>query len=535
MSQRTRSLATGAILGGATSLAVIALLYGVNALVGLPFIPFDLFDFVARVLPGPLVTFGIDALVATLSLVGLSVRETAKTAESLLALSQTVGLGIALGFAIAAVRRWHRTGPFSGGQVGAGVGLVASLPALALGFLAGDIANMVPIRLIWIPAVFGAWGGAVGWALARIEAPPEPAPYMTSRRIFVARFAGAAAVLTAFSAGVGYLFRQRFSARPSATVAAPGEIPPALDSPTEEELAARFEPAPGTRPELTSNQDFYRIDINLRPPVLDAANWRVELGGLVERPLSLTLDDLMSRPAITQVITLSCISNRIAGDLISTSAWTGVPLKQILDEARLMPEAQELFIEAADGFYESVSHADLMDDRTMLVYAMNGEPLPVEHGFPLRIYIPDRYGMKQPKWIVRMEAIGEEGPGYWVDRGWSAEAIPQTTSVIDTVAAEVAEAPGDAAPIGGIAYAGARGISRVEVQVDDGPWQEAQLRAPPLSPLTWVQWRYDWPLAPGRHVFRVRAYDGAGRLQSVQRQPVRPDGATGIHEVRRTL
>ncbi|MFQ5945638.1 MAG: molybdopterin-dependent oxidoreductase, partial [Anaerolineae bacterium] len=478
---------------------------------------------------------GIDAMVTTLSLLGLSVRETNKAAESILALSQTVGLGIVLGAAIALARRWPRAQSLTSGQLGAALGLVAALPALGLGFLAGSPDTISPLPLIWVPAVFGGWGATIGWSRGRVEAPPKPAPYMTSRRIFLARLAGGAAALTAAGTGIGYLLGQRTSGRPSADVAMPAEMPTATGSPTEEELEARIEPAPGTRPELTSNQEFYRIDINLRPPVVDAASWRLQLGGLVERPLTLTLDEIMARPAMTQIITLSCISNRIAGDLISTSAWTGVRLKDILDEAGLMSEAQELFIEAADGFYESVSHEDMLDDRTMLVYAMNGEPLPEEHGFPLRIYIPNRYGMKQPKWIVSMEAIGEDGRGYWVDRGWSAEAIPQTTSVIDTVSSELAETPGDVAPIGGIAYAGARGISRVEVQIDDGPWVEAQLRAPPLSRLTWVQWRYDWPYDPGRHIFRVRAYDGAGRLQPVERRGVRPDGATGVHEVRRTL
>ncbi len=535
MSDRRLSLLVGALLGGATSIPVIALLYPLNALAGLPYVPFDLFDAVARILPGPLVTLGIDAMVGSLSLLGLSVRETSKAAESVLALSLTVGLGVALGGTIGLARRWPRTESLSSGQLGAGLGLLAALPVLGLGYLAGDSLTIVPLRLIWVPTVFGGWGATIGWALGRAQAEPQPAPYMTSRRIFLARLGAGAAALTAASTGLGYLLGQRGSGRPSAIVAVPREIPPAISSPSDEELAARIAPAPGTRSELTSNRDFYRIDINLRPVVLDAAEWRLQLGGLVERPLTLTLDDIMARPAITQVITLSCISNRIAGDLISTSAWTGVRLKDILDEAGLMPEAQELFIQAADGFYESVSHQDMLDDRTMLVYAMNGEPLPEEHGFPLRIYIPNRYGMKQPKWIIRMEAIAEEGRGYWVDRGWSAEAVPVTTSVIDTVANELATAAGHLVPIGGIAYAGARGISRVEIQVDDGPWVGAQLRAPPLSPLTWVQWRYDWPYQPGRHTFRVRAYDGAGRLQPVESRGVRPDGATGIHEVRQTL
>jgi hypothetical protein len=242
----------------------------------------------------------------------------------------------------------------------------------------------------------------------------------------------------------------------------------------------------------------------------------------------LTLDEIRARPSVSQVITLQCISNPVAGDLTSTSLWTGLRLKDLLEEAGMLSAAEEAYIESADGFYESVEMADILDERTLLVHTMNGVPLPVEHGFPLRIYIPNRYGMKQPKWIERIEVIDRQGPGYWVERGWSVEARPQTVSAIDAV---VREPSGGVLPVGGIAYAGGRGISKVEVQVDDGPWAEAILRAPPLSPLTWVQWRYDWPYQAGRHTFRVRAYDGAGILQITDRQSPRPDGATGVHEV----
>jgi hypothetical protein len=300
-------------------------------------------------------------------------------------------------------------------------------------------------------------------------------------------------------------------------------------SPSEEELAARILPAPGTRPELTSNEAFYRIDINTIPPSVEEAGWRLELGGMVNTPLSLTLDEIRARPAASQVVTMQCISNPVGGDLTGTSLWTGVRLKDLLEEAGLAPGAQELAIEAADGFYESVAMADMQDERTLLVYAMNGEPLPREHGFPLRIYIPNRYGMKQPKWITRMEVIGEKGPGYWVDRGWSPEAIALTTSAIDPTPNDLVPDENGILPLGGIAWAGARGIARVEVQIDDGEWVEAQLRNPPLSPLSWVQWRYDWPSTPGRHAVRVRATDGAGELQTAEVSDPAPNGATGLH------
>jgi DMSO/TMAO reductase YedYZ molybdopterin-dependent catalytic subunit len=206
-------------------------------------------------------------------------------------------------------------------------------------------------------------------------------------------------------------------------------------------------------------------------------------------------------------------------------------LKDILRAAGPRSSSRAVFIEAADGFYESIEMNDALDDRTLLVYAMNGVPLSPDHGFPLRIYVPGRYGMKQPKWIRRIEVTDRWRPGYWVERGWNREAMVQTTSVIDTIETSMMLGETKALWVGGIAFAGARRISRVEVQVDGGPWREAELRAPPLSPLTWVQWRYAWPYQPGRHEFRVRAYDGKGVLQPTEERSPHPDGATGIHEM----
>jgi len=189
-------------------------------------------------------------------------------------------------------------------------------------------------------------------------------------------------------------------------------------------------------------------------------------------------------------------------------------------------------MEAADGFYESLSIEEAMDERVLMVHSMGGVPLPIEHGFPLRIYIPGHYGMKQPKWITHMEAVDNSGRGYWVERGWSQTAIPKTTSVIDTVAFDQPNPDTGKIPVGGIAWAGTRGISKVELSVDEGPWTEVQLRLPALSPLTWVQWRFDWDPSPGSHNFQVRAYDGNGDLQVTQTGEPYPDGATGTDSMR---
>jgi hypothetical protein len=297
-------------------------------------------------------------------------------------------------------------------------------------------------------------------------------------------------------------------------------------------------PVRGTRPELTANERFYRIDIDLEPPRVEASAWRLHVDGLVAEPAAMTLGELRTLPPIEQPITLECISNPLGGDLISTTRFRGVRLKDLLARVRPTDRARTIQIESADGYYESLDLALAHDPRVMLAFEMNGVPLPAAHGFPLRIYIPDRYGMKQPKWITRLRLVDGPGRSYWVERGWTKEAIVKTTSVIDMVASSMmlgGEGNASVVGIGGIAFAGARGISKVEVQVDDGPWNEAKLATPPLGPLTWVLWRYDWPYVPGAHVFRTRAYDGRGVLQPTAPRGPRPDGASGIHSMAMTL
>ena len=194
--------------------------------------------------------------------------------------------------------------------------------------------------------------------------------------------------------------------------------------------------------------------------------------------------------------------------------------------------ATHLKIRSVDGFYEVVALDTIRaDDRVMLTYAWDGLPLSAEHGFPLRIYIPDRYGMKQPKWIESIEAIDRWEPGFWVVRGWDSEAHMKATSAIDTIATNMTIGqpnPQMRVPIGGFAHAGVRGVSRVEIRVDSGPWERAELR-PPLSGQTWVIWRYDWPLQKGKHTFTVRCFEEDGTPQIQQEAPPDPSGASGLY------
>jgi len=559
---RRPSLAFGAVLGGLTSLPLMALLFLGEQLANLPFVPFDLFDWLARVLPGDVITLGIAAIVRTINALSLGPTSTvAKLIEQLMGIGIVVAGGVVLGVTVAwALRR--SDGP--SWRVGAVGGLVAFLLVSIVEFRLGFAGNPI-LGLLWLALVTVGWGALLG-SLLDTQAPSPAADEVINagRRAALAKIAGGSAAVALGAWGLGRVLASQQGAtgagQPLANLAtatpelsptplpttAPAATPTPGASPTSAPTPAplpeptatatardRVEPAPGTRLELTPTEDFYRIDINTRPVTIDGASWVLEVDGLFDNPRPLTLSDLTAYPAVTQAVTMSCISNPVGGDLIGTSNWTGARLRDALKDLGLRPEAEELFIEGADGFHESVAMEDLMDPRTLLVYGMNGETLPVKHGFPLRIYIPNRYGMKQPKWIARIEAIDHEGPGYWVKRGWSAEARPQIVSVIDAVAKD--RAVDGKVPIGGIAWAGDRGIQKVELQVDDGEWVEAILRAPSLSSLTWVQWRYDWPMVSGLQTFRVRATDGTGTLQTKEASGVRPNGATGYHWVTETF
>jgi DMSO/TMAO reductase YedYZ molybdopterin-dependent catalytic subunit len=520
---KTKAIGRGIFLGVLTSIIVIVLAYQVTVWTGLPFAPFRLFDFMARVMPGAVITFVIDQLVNVITTLQLGpTSEVAKMAEQAIAIAQFVVIGGLFGLVLGFLETKERRSKLPlGGLIG---GLILATGFVLVELNLSSVAGITAPPLIWLVALFAVWGLALGALVhqsvraARVSADPDK----LSRREAI--YLGGTTLVAVLASLLGLRFVLRARGRDGEETASGEQVP---TPPADEELADRIEPAPGTRQEVTSNDEFYRIDINTTPPEVDAENWRLTLDGLVENPLTLTLDDIRARPAVSQYITLTCISNNIGGDLISSSKWTGIRLKDLLEEAGLKPGAQEVAIESVDGFYESVSREDMMDPRTLLVYEMNGEPLPVEHGFPLRIYIPNRYGMKQPKWITSMQVIDEEGPGYWVDRGWSEEAIVHTRAVIDKVT--VQQSGDETILSGGIAFSGARGISKVELQLDDGPWNEVELRLPPLSPLMWVQWRYQTALEPGEHTARVRAYDGDGELQVTEESPPHPNGATGIH------
>ena len=224
-------------------------------------------------------------------------------------------------------------------------------------------------------------------------------------------------------------YEELIARRRAAADTMPGNLPNAGDP---------LVPAPGTRPEYTPLEDHYQIDINSRPPEINEDDWRLAITGMVERPLTLTLDAIQADyEAVDQFVTLACISNPVGGDLISTTRWTGARLQDVLADAGVQDGAAYLRITSQDGFHEMLDLALVeAEPRVMLAYHWDGIPLLYKHGFPLRIYIPDRYGMKQPKWITQIEVTDRDTDGYWVERGWDEVARMRTTSVVDVAASD---------------------------------------------------------------------------------------------------
>ncbi|WFE32119.1 sulfite oxidase [Micromonospora sp. WMMD975] len=293
---------------------------------------------------------------------------------------------------------------------------------------------------------------------------------------------------------------------------------------------------PRLAPYVTPNREFYRIDTALVVPQVDPVTWRLRIHGRVRNPIELSFDDLLARPMVERYVTLACVSNEVGGDLIGNARWLGVPLKELLDEADPEDGADQVVGRAVDGWTCGTPTSVLRDGRdALLAVGMNGEPLPIEHGFPVRMVVPGLYGyVSACKWVTELELTSfADFDAYWVPRGWSAQGPVKTQSRIDTPRARSRPAAGPVT-VAGVAWAQHRGIRRVEVRVDDGPWREATL-APAVSSDTWVQWSWRWDATPGEHTLAVRATDAAGETQPERRSPVAPDGATGWHTVKVTV
>ena len=283
---------------------------------------------------------------------------------------------------------------------------------------------------------------------------------------------------------------------------------------------------------VTPNEEFYIVSKNIFDPEVDAAGWVLEIDGLVEEPMSLTYDDLLALQSVEEFVTLECISNEVGGDLIGNANWKGVALREILQRARLRPGVVDISFAASDGYSESISVDRALNTDVMVAYEMNGEPLSSRHGAPARLIVPGFFGLKSVKWLTKISPVDHDFQGYWQQRGWTDNPIVKTMSRLDVPAANSSGVVG-IVDVGGVAFAGTRGISAVEFSLDEGQtWTEAELTGP-LSPYTWVIWTASASVELAGEIRAVvRATDGDGNVQTEARQGTLPDGATGHHTIR---
>jgi DMSO/TMAO reductase YedYZ molybdopterin-dependent catalytic subunit len=401
-------------------------------------------------------------------------------------------------------------------------------PLDAIPTVLGTVAGLVVLRLLVAPLWrLKAWPEAPSDTGAK-----EPDRPAASRRRFLA-----AAGITVVGAGIAATGGRLLSAARSSIAKARDALKlPVPVNPARAVPAGVQSTASGVGPWLTPNGDFYRIDTALSVPEINAADWELRVHGLVEQEVRLTFRDLLDADLIESHVTLTCVSNPVGGDLAGNAKWLGMPLREVLKRARPKDGADMVLSTSVDGFSASTPLEVLQDDRdAMLAIGMNGEPLPLEHGYPVRMVVPGLYGfVSATKWVVDLEVTRfADNKAYWTQRGWSEHGPIKTMSRVE-VPRSFAKVPAGRVAIGGTAWAQTRGITRVEVQIDNGPWAEATLSAE-ASLITWRQWWFDWEAARGAHYIKVRATDGTGEVQTEQRADPVPDGASGWQSVMVTV
>ncbi|MGP4031919.1 molybdopterin-dependent oxidoreductase [Pseudarthrobacter sp. 1C304] len=405
----------------------------------------------------------------------------------------------------------------------AGVKPLDALPTL-VGTAAGLIALRFLITRLWR---MQQWPDQESDLAAK-----EPERPATSRRAFFAA-TGVTAAASAIAATGGRMLSAARSniaqARESLQLPAPAK--PAAAVPAGVQSAA-----PGVTPWLTPNNDFYRIDTALSVPEINVEDWELRVHGLVEQEVRLSFQDLLDAKLIESHVSLTCVSNPVGGNLAGNAKWLGMPIRDVLAMARPTDGADMVLSTSIDGFSASTPLEVLQDDRdAMLAIGMNGEALPLEHGYPVRMVVPGLYGfVSATKWVVDLEVTRfADSQAYWTQRGWSERGPIKTMARVE-VPKSFAKVPAGRLAIGGTAWAQTRGITKVEVQIDNGPWTEATL-ADEASVITWRQWSFDWEATPGPHYIKARATDGTGEVQTDQRADPVPDGASGWQSVMVTV
>jgi DMSO/TMAO reductase YedYZ molybdopterin-dependent catalytic subunit len=401
-------------------------------------------------------------------------------------------------------------------------------PVDAIPSLIGTVAGLVLLRLL----VMRLWRMSSWPAVASDVAAKGAERPATTRRAFFAS-TGITAVAAAIAASGGRLLSAARSnvaqARESLQLPSPARAAPAV--PAGVQSAAQ-----GVTPWVTPNDQFYRIDTALSVPEINAQEWELRVHGLVEQEVTLTFQDLLDADLIESHVTLTCVSNPVGGNLAGNAKWLGLPIREVLRMARPRDGADMVLSTSEDGFSASTPLEVLQDDRdAMLAIGMNGEPLPLEHGYPVRMVVPGLYGfVSATKWVVDLEVTRfADSKAYWTDRGWSERGPIKTMARVE-VPKSFAQVPAGKVAIGGTAWAQTRGITKVEVQIDNGPWTEAVLSAE-ASVVTWRQWSFEWDATPGPHYIKARATDGTGEVQTDKRADPVPDGASGWQSVMVTV
>jgi DMSO/TMAO reductase YedYZ molybdopterin-dependent catalytic subunit len=463
---------------------------------------------------------GIAAVLLLAAVVGVSVITRAGATPADL-LPTAAGTAAGLGALRVLVRRVPDDAGSPGGSAGS-PSADAGSPSGSAGSPSDDVAN----QRIRAEAVspFRSASEAASQRGARPEPHADRRSFLAAAALFAAVGAGTA-VGSRVLGGVRDRVREfRQTLKLPAAASAADRLPAGVQSPVR-----------GTVPFVTPNKDFYRIDTALAVPQVDAETWQLRVHGMVEEELTLTFQDLLDAQLDERHVTLTCVSNPVGGELAGNAKWLGYPLREVMDRVRPLPGADMVLSTSVDGFSASTPLEALRDGRdALLAIGMNGEPLPLEHGFPVRMVVPGLYGfVSATKWVVDLEVTRfADRTAYWTDRGWSATGPIKTASRIE-VPRPFARVPAGRVAVGGTAWAQHRGITRVEVQVDDGPWREAELAAE-ASVDTWRQWSYSWDAEPGSHYLRVRAYDDDG-LQTQERADPIPDGASGWHSLSVTV
>ena len=500
-----RRAAIAGIAAGAAALGVAELLAGLMPGAASPVIAIG--DFVIALQPPGAKQFVVDLF---------------GEADKLLLNLLIVGVALGAAAAIAIAARGRPRVALAG---------IAGFGLLALGAgLRDPLSEPIPTAIVAVAAAVIAFV-LLRW-LMRLASRDARAPVAEMPAWGRRRFLGTSLALAGVAVGSGMLGRVLLDRGRIGAVPQAGSIPlpDASAAPLPSEASFAVE---GISPIVTPNERFYRIDTALLVPRPRLDTWRLRVTGMVDNPIELTYDELVGMRLVEQYVTIACVSNEVGGGLVGNALWKGVRLKELLAQAGLQPEATQIVGRAVDGFTVGfpTSHA-LADDREALVaVAMNGEPLPADHGFPARLIVPGLFGyVSATKWLTEIELTTWDAfDAYWVPLGWAKEGPILTQSRID-VPRDGASVAAGTVSIAGVAWAPDRGIERVEIQIDDGAWVEAELSGE-ISDATWRQYVHRWDATAGRHRIRVRATDGSGETQTDERTEPAPDGARGHHTI----